>query len=525
MSIVHLRLAALALATVGLAVPSCPADGATASPSSVKQASAKQASAKHAKRPRMSTDVPSSLTVPDTLDTRIGTLLFRDGVPDEASAQKVYDNLDFQRATLAYLNTQQAASLAAMRKGMLGAGASDHAGLLFGDLLDARSLFLTANTDTVYAMAWLDLKEGAMVLEAPPGVLGLADDAWFHYITDIGIAGPDRGKGGKYLFLPPGYAGEVPAGYVVTRPRTYGVWVVLRGFLDNGNPRSAAANMRKMRMYRLEKAAKPPPFHFVNVSGKAFNTIQAGDAGFFEQVNEVVQSEPADATDAETLGLLASIGIEKGKTFAPDARMRGLLTEAAHVGNATLRTLTYRSRDEHDRIYPDGTWTNSLAASNYLFERQGARLLDPRSQFFFMATGITPAMDLKEPGAGSQYATTFLDAQHQPLDGGKSYRLHLPAGIPAAKFWSVVVYDTQTRSELQTDQRLPGIGSQRQGLVTNKDGSVDILFGPTAPAAKKGVNWVQTLSGKGWFVILRLYGPQAAWFDRSWRPGELEPSG
>lgn len=487
---------------------------------SAVDASAKHAS-KHAHRAKMATDIPASLITPDTLDTRIGELHFKDGVPDDDTAQKVYDSLDFQRALQVYLDTQQAASMAAMRAGLRTAGASNHAALLFGDLLDSRSLFLTANNDTIYAGAWLDLHDGPLVVESPPNVLGIVDDFWFRYVTDIGNAGPDAGKGGKYLFLPPGYSGEVPAGYFVSRPHTYGIWLLLRGFIDNGNPRSAAANMRKLRIFPLTKAAKPPPFHFVNVSGKAFNTIQASDASFFAQVNEVVQEEPAEAVDPETLGALAAIGIVKGQGFAPDARMRKILDEAAKVGQATLRTMVYRSREQAAKIYSDGAWRTAFIGGSSEFLRDGARLLDARAMFFFTATGITPAMTLSKPGAGSQYAVAFVDARGEVMDGAKSYRLHLPPGIPVKNFWSVTAYDTQTRSQLQTDQRLPSVGSERQGLSKNADGSVDVYFGPAAPKAK-GINWVQTMPGKGWFAILRLYGPTEAWFDRSWRPGELE---
>lgn len=500
---VRARLAAVVLATLSL------------------MAAASTAPSKHPKRPKMATDIPASLTIPDTLDTTLGTLNFRDGVPDEATAQKMFDNLDLQHATQVYLNTQQAASLAAMRKGMRAAGANAHSALLFGDLMDSRSLFLTANTDTVYASVWLDLHDGPIVVESPPNVLGLVDDFWFRYVTDIGNAGPDAGKGGKFLFLPPGYSGEVPAGYYVSRPHTFNNWVILRGFTDNGNPRPAAANMRKLRVYPLAKADRPPPFHFVNVSGKAFNTIQASDASFFEQVNEVVQDEPVDAIDPETLGLLASIGIVKGHAFAPDARMKKILDEAAKLGQATARSLVYRGREKDAKIYADGSWVKGFVGGSPEFMRDGARLLDPRTMFFFMATGITPAMNISKAGAGSQYAATYVDAQGALLDGAKSYRLHLPSGIPAKNFWSLVIYDTQTRSELQTDQRLPSIGSQRQGVAKNADGSVDVYFGPKAPQGKAG-NWVQTLPGKGWFVILRLYGPTEAWFDQTWRPGEIE---
>jgi hypothetical protein len=348
------------------------------------------------------------------------------------------------------------------------------------------------------------------------------DDFWFHYVTDLGNAGPDKGKGGKFLFVPPGYQGPIPDGYYVFKSPTFGNIFATRGFQVNGSPMPAVDNIKQhLRIYPLSQAAKPPPNQFVNVSGKAYNTIHAMDFSYFEEVNEVIQEEPNTAIDPETLGLLASIGIEKGKPFAPDARMKAILTEAAAVGNATARTLAYRTRTDEAHLYPGSGWVTAFIGGSYEFLHDGVRLLDARSFFFFYATGITPAMSMKMVGVGSQYATAFVDSKNRPLDGGKTYRLHLPPNIPAKDFWSFVVYDAQTRSMLQTDQQFPSIGSQKKGVVTNADKSVDVYFGPKAPAGKES-NWVQTWPGKGWNVILRLYGPLQSWFDKTWRPGEIE---
>ena len=348
------------------------------------------------------------------------------------------------------------------------------------------------------------------------------DDFWFHYITDLGNAGPDKGKGGKYLFLPPDYKGQVPKGYYVFKPKTFGHWFGTRGFQVNGDPRPAVDSIKQhLRIYPLAQASKPPATNFVNVSGKAFNTIHAMDFSYFEEVNEVVQEELSDAIDPETLGLLASIGIVKGKPFAPDARMKAILTEAASVGNATARTLAYRSRLQEARLYPDSAWETPFIGGSHEFLREGARLLDARSFFFFYATGITPAMSMKIVGAGSQYAAAFVDSKNQPLDGSKTYRLRLPPNIPVKDFWSLVIYDSQTRSMLQTDQQFPSIGSQKKGVVINPDTSVDVYFGPKPPSGREA-NWVQTWPDKGWSVILGLYGALEPFFDKTWRPGEIE---
>ena len=468
------------------------------------------------------TAIPPAITIPDSVDTRLGTLKFRDGFPDDATVQKVYDNLDFQHGVQAFLTAMPAASLSAIRKASRTFGPDNRTVTIFETLMDSRSLYLTANTESIYTLAWIDLKDGPVVIESPPNTLGLVDDFWFHYVTDLGNAGPDKGKGGKYLFLPPDYKGQTPDGYHVFKSKTFGNWFGTRGFQVNGDPKPGVDSIKQhLRIYPLAQASNPPATNFVNVSGKSFNTIHAMDFSYFEEVNEVVQEEPAAAIDPETLGLLASIGIVKGKPFAPDARMKAILTEAASVGNATARTLAYRSRIPEARLYADSAWETPFIGGSYEFLHEGARLLDARSFFFFTATGISPAMSIKMVGAGSQYGVAFVDSKNQALDGGKTYRLRLPPNIPVKDFWSLVLYDNQTRSMLQTDQQFPSIGSQKKGVAINPDTSVDVYLGPKAPSGKEA-NWVQTTPGKGWFVILRLYGALEPFFDKTWKPGEIE---
>ena len=259
---------------------------------------------------------------------------------------------------------------------------------------------------------------------------------------------------------------------------------------------------------------------FVNVSGRYWNTIPATDASFFEQIAEVVAEEPLDAVDPETRGLLGAIGIRKDQPFAPDARMKEILADATAVGNATARTLVFSTRDQDAYYYPNSAWKRIYGDPS--FSPGGVLVPDSRAAFFYCGWGITPAMAHKMVGMGSQYATAEHDADGHYLDGAKTYRLHLPPKIPAEDFWSVIVYDPQTRSMLQTDQQFPSINSQREDLIVNPDGSVDISFGPEPPSGKKA-NWLQTLPGKGWFVWIRLYGPLESWFDQTWRPSEIEP--
>ncbi len=481
-----------------------------------------------AKTPKFNTHIPEKILTPDRIATRLGDLEFFDGMPTDATAVTLLDHLTFVRGVEAFLSTVQVASLEAVRKGLAEVGATvANKVVIYDDLMDSNSLFLTGNTDTVYALAVLELdRDGPTVVEIPAGCgPGTVDDAWFRFVVDMGAPGPDRGQGGKYLILPPGHEGSVPDGYFVAQSTSYVNLICLRGFVVNGSTKPASQMFRNgVKIYPLDRANNPPPMEFINGSGQVFNTIHPNTFEFYEELHRVIHREPVEIVDPETRGLLASIGIRRGKPFEPDQHLRDILTDAVAVGNATARTLFFQTNVADNFLYEGSYWKRGFFGRDYRFlleDGEGERNLDARTAVFYMATLNTPAMTMKMVGAGSQYAWGDRDSSGNYLDGSKSYRLTLPANVPARNFWSVVVYDPQTRSELQSGQPYPSKSSQTGEVVQNPDGSIDLYFGPKAPKGHES-NWTQTVPGKGWFTLLRLYGPLEPWFDQTWRPGEFE---
>jgi hypothetical protein len=510
------------------------------------------------------TGIPPSLITPDKVDTRIGELQFKDGAPSTDTAAKIYDTLDFTRGLDAFLNSYGGASAYAIHQGILSIGAEDNTVVIFPELMDSKSLFLTANADTIYSFAVVDLTKGPMVVEQPTKGVGTINDMWFGWIIDVGFPGPDRGEGGKYLILPPGYDGPVPdGGFYVARSKTTRVLYVSRAYLVDNDPKPAVENIRKsLKIYpytpggvgtsiatalegnvRLESTnALVPATKFVEASGKSFNTIPPSDYTFFETINANIQQEPADSYNPELAGQLAAIGIVKGKPFTPDARMRKILTDAAAVGNAAGRVLNWRPSESLAwNYYPDSSWANMLWQGGANFETPppmitkeglfqplpstGARTLDSKTAFYYAYTLDSPGMIMRLPRVGSQYLMGFLDGDKNSFDGAKTYKVTLPPNVPAAAFWSFTLYDNQTRSMLDTPQRYPRAGNQSYpspAAEANADGSTTIYFGPTQPAGVKRGNWIQTVPGKGWFTLLRLYSPLQPFFTKEWRLSEIE---
>ena len=256
---------------------------------------------------------------------------------------------------------------------------------------------------------------------------------------------------------------------------------------DPAAVKKSADNIKdNLKVYPLAKKDNPPKMEFKNMTGVHYNTVPPSDYSFFEVLNEVIQKEPLDFIGAETRGLIASIGIVKGKPFAPDARMKKLLTEAAAIGDGYARANTVYPRDPGARIYDENSeWVMGYADKDSFFLKDGARRIDARLWLHFNAICVTPAMALIKPGAGSDYGIAGMDSKHQPLDGAKTYKLHLPPNVPVKDNWSVTIYDTQTRAMLQTDQPAAGVNSLSGQVKPNADGSFDILFSPEAPEGKR----------------------------------------
>ncbi len=490
--------------------------------------------------PGFNNKIPEAIMTPDTVETRIGTLEFFDGVPKPETVEKVYDNLDFLRGVEVFLNFIPATSIEGIRRGMveMKVTQSNHC-LIMDKLMDSDPLFLTGNTDTVYVSVIFDLKkDGPTVVEIPPKCgPGTVNDAFFRFVTDMGIPGPDKGEGGHYLILPPDYEGDLnpPVGgmqaevegrkYFVSKSTSYTNWLILRGFLVDGKPDAATAMFKQgLKVYPLAKAEQPPEMQFISGTNQAFNTIHANTYEFYEELWEVLQKEPIGFLDPELRGLAASIGIRKGAPFEPDDRMKKTLVEAVAVGNATARAISLRPRDPRAFLYKNSSWYTGFVGGDYRWlidGGNGGRDMDARTLFFYSATVNTPAMAAKMIGKGSQYAFNTSDKEGNVLDGSKTYKLNIPKDVPAKDFWSIVVYDPQTRSQLQTTQDFPSKNNKKSDLDINDDGSVDLYFGPTAPKGNEK-NWIQTVPDKGWFVLLRLYGPLDPWFDKTWKPGEFE---
>jgi hypothetical protein len=467
--------------------------------------------------------------------------------PTAETTKLLKDELLFQRATQIYLWALPLINTLGMKVGSEKTfGAGYNVLPVWKKRLDAKTLVTTPNSDVIYAMSYLDLgKDGPMVFEAPPALQGILLDFWQRpipgpminghtFFGDVGLPGPDGGKGGKFLIVPPGYNKPVPAGYFVYRSGTNNVLVFLRSFYqDPNNLTPAVALMEEAKIYPLGGQANAKPMQYPDASGVPVNMLPTSDASAFDQLKTLVDSEGANLADPDWLGMLASIGIVKGQSFNPDPATRKILDDAAKTGYKMSRVIGFEDdvSGRSFRVYPDRHWFNPIAdgtpanpggpfdlawkrtAGNYLD-------LDTRIWFFTDYYSISPGMISQIPGKGAKYMIAFTDSSGTPLSGGSNYRLELPPNIPAANFWSVTLYEAENASGLANGQPFPSLGS-RDKPAQNTDGSTELYLGPSAPEGKAG-NWLATVPKKGYFAILRLYSPTEPAINKSWKPSDIE---
>lgn len=447
-------------------------------------------------------------------------LPFLGGYPTDEANKALADELIFQRGVQTYMWALPAMNMYAMREGQR-AAFSDASNVLAiaKDRIDYNLEYTTGNPDVIYSFAWLDLKkEGPMVLDMPPKLQGLLDDMWHRPITDIGAAGPDRNEGGKYLILPPNYDGEVPEGYYTFESPTYGVFIFLRSFLVDGKTDAGVALLEQSKIYPLSKKDNPPTMEFPNISGVKVPGDFPRDFSYFERLADFINYETVDREDFAMRGMLASLGIQKGKPFNPDAATKSLLDKAASVGFKMAANVDYNYR-ENVKIYSDRNWEQVFIGGSPVFEKETYQNLDAKIAFFHKAYSTSKAMVLAMPGKGSQYLLGLKDNEGNFLMGDNTYHVHLPPNIPAANYWSVVLYDADTRALLNNGEPFPSIASN-QDFVPNEDGSADVYFGPDTPK-KPNVNWIKTVPGVGYFAGIRLYSPTEAFFEQTWRPDDI----
>jgi hypothetical protein len=469
--------------------------------------------------------------------SELANLPFNGGYPAAKSVQPLQDEWLFERAVQVYLWALPALNMYGMKEGSEKRfGAGYNVLPIFKQRLDAKTLITTPNSDVIYALGYLDLaKDGPIVIEVPPGLQGILDDFFQRPICgpqteghtwcgDVGLPGPDKGKGGKYLVLPPGYQGNVPDGYFVYRSRTNGVFVFWRGFFkDPKELQQPVAVLEQTKIYPLGQEANAKPMQFPDASGVPVNMLYPTDGSAFDMLSRFIDSEYPDPADMEMRGMVASLGIVKGQPFSPDARSKKILDEAARTAAKMARVIAVAppANGAAPRYYPDRQYLN-VFPGNAEFTSPTFNYIDVRTGFFTYAYSTSPGMAANMVNVGAKYPATFRDATGEFLMGQNSYRMHLPPGIPAAIFWSVTAYDAWTGSGLDNGQPFPSINTMDRP-AQNPDGSVDIYFGPTRPANAQ--NYIRTVAQKGFFVILRLYGPTQPFFDKVWKPDDIQKLG
>ena len=395
-------------------------------------------------------------------------------------------------------------------------GTGYNAMTIWSKRLDAKTQITTPNSDLIYGITFADLsKTGPLVIEAPPNLQGILLDFWQRpipvdggeFFGDLGLPGPDGGKGGKFLVLPPGYDAKPPEGCYVYRSGTNNLFVFLRSFYNDPKDTGPAVDlMKQTKIYPLGKQATAKPMTFHEGSGQSLNMLPRSDASAFEQLKELLDVEGSHLAGPDWLGMLAGLGIIAKKPFAPDQRTRAILGDAAKTAYKMSRVVGLEPgvHGTDFRVFPDrrwlnpinnmrGRWPNAGIDLSFLVSDGGYRDLDARFWFFTDYYSISPGMVSMTPGKGAFYMIAFEDADGHALDGDMSYRVNLPANIPAQLFWSVTLYEAENASGLANGRPFPSLGKLDQP-AQNSDGSTELYIGPKAPDGKVG-NWLATAPG------------------------------
>ena len=453
-----------------------------------------------------------------------GGYTFTGGYPTGETVRNAYDDADLIRAVQAYRFFYPTVSGAAIFKGNTDAGIVDNK--VFG-VLDSkpRHVGFTYNSDTPYGPVQLDLRDGPFVIELPPGPLIIAAmDLNQRWIGDMGVPGPDGGTGGKHLILPPDYEGDIPEGYYVWHSTTYRVMIGVRSMPIAADVRAAVERIRSIKVRPLNPPSGWTDPLWPDLTGKPQDTTPVkweDNIRYWEVLHEVIDTEPPYEGYRDYYGELAALGIMKGKPFEPDDRMRDILERAAQIGHAQMCVQSFADRRPDRIVWPDRKWEwVGLRPENGDFDADSYLDVDAREVWFYQAIGASPAMFRRQAGSGSLYWLGLRDRGGKFLDGDHTYRLTVPLPVPAKMFWSVTVYDAETRSQIQTDQSKAALRSLFE-LKDATGNSVDLYFGPEAPEGHED-RFIKTIPRKGWFVYLRLYGPQQQAFDGSWKPGDFE---
>jgi hypothetical protein len=450
---------------------------------------------------------------------------FERGFPTDNTVRQSYDDADLNRAIQAYKFFYPTVSGAAMIRGNVPLGLELNK--IFGTLeCTPDQLMFTGNSDTPYGPMDLDLSIGPLVIELQPGPLLVCSvDVNQRWVADMGLPGPDAGKGGKHILVGPDYKGDLPKdGYYIHRASSNRQIVGARSLPVNGDVKGAKDRLRTIKVYPLDPKTPWTEPQWVDLSGKQQNTTPLeweDNFRFWEVLAETLNEEPLYEGYHNYYGELAALGIEKGKPFAPDARMKSIFEEAARVGNAQMRVQSFGDRRPDRIVWKDRKWEwAALRFEDGSFSTHDRLDTEAREKWFYQAIGASPAMFRRDPQAGSLYWLGLRDKDGAYVDGGKNYKLTVPLPVPGKLFWSVTVYDIDTRSQIKNKSGKWALRSLFE-LKDVKGESVDLHFGPRPPRGKEN-EWVETLPGKGWFVYFRIYGPEVSAFDGSWKPGDFE---